>query len=336
MSNRIISKSKISEFIEGLLKDYTVFAPVNSGDYSNFENLSKAQEVDLDTVNTKLSAKGLFFPQREVMFEFESDPNGSLTKPAPEKNKVVFGIRPCDARALAIIEKLFDNPDYQDPYYIEKRKASIIIGQACNEPQPTCFCGSINGGGPFDTQGQEITLVDLGKDFLVVGVSEKGENLINDLKEVEDSQIEEMAKIKEKAMEAVNIDPKIGKIKEELDKNFDDSIWSEVSLKCLGCGACTYLCPTCHCFDIVDEQMKGKGIRLKNWDSCMFPLFTLHTSGHNPRESGKERMRNRIMHKFKYYVDNFGEVACVGCGRCIQNCPVNFDIREVIGKISHG
>lgn len=179
-----------------------------------------------------------------------------------------------------------------------------------------------------------MTLVDLGEDFLLIGVSKKGEELIKDLKEADDKQIEKMAKVKEKAMEAINTDPMIGKVKEELDRNFDDPIWDKIHLKCLGCGVCTYLCPTCHCFDIVDEEMKGKGVRIRIWDSCMFPLFTLHTSGHNPRKSPKERMRNRIMHKFKYFVDNFGDVACVGCGRCIQNCPVNFDIREVIREIT--
>lgn len=333
MSEKIIPKKKISEFIGKLLKDYIVYAPVASEGYSNFAKISTSEVIGLGAANTKLSCKGLFFPQREVIFEFESDPNGSLTKPTPEGNRIVFGLRPCDARALTIIDKLFDNSDYQDPYYIEKRKASTIIGLACNEPQVACFCTSINGGGPFDTQGQDVTLVEVGEDFLVIGLSEKGEDLIKDLAEAKDDQVEKMTEVKERATEAVKKDLDPGRTKEVLDKNFDDPVWDEISLKCLGCGTCTYLCPTCHCFDIVDEQMKGKGVRLKNWDSCMFPLFTLHTSGHNPRESGKERMRNRIMHKFRYFMDNFGEIACVGCGRCIQNCPVNFDIREAINKI---
>ena len=114
---------------------------------------------------------------------------------------------------------------------------------------------------------------------------------------------------------------------------YDDPFWDELHLKCLGCGACTYLCPTCHCFDIVDEGNAVRGKRVRNWDTCQFALFTHHTSGHNPRQSGKERMRQRVMHKFNYFVENQGEIACVGCGRCVRNCPVNLDIRAVIEGI---
>ena len=114
---------------------------------------------------------------------------------------------------------------------------------------------------------------------------------------------------------------------------FDHPIWKEVAERCLACGACTYLCPTCHCFDIQDEVMKSSGQRVRNWDSCMFPLFTLHGSGHNPRTRQGERWRQRLQHKFNYYVENFGCTACVGCGRCIVNCPVNIDIREVLERV---
>jgi len=119
-------------------------------------------------------------------------------------------------------------------------------------------------------------------------------------------------------------------LKENLDEMYDDPFWDELHLRCLGCGVCTYLCPTCHCFDIVDEGNGAAGQRLRNWDTCQFALFTHHTSGHNPRPTGRERMRQRVMHKFNYFVSNFGDIACVGCGRCVRECPVNLDIRAVI------
>ena len=119
-----------------------------------------------------------------------------------------------------------------------------------------------------------------------------------------------------------------------LDVNFEHPFWNTIHQKCLACGTCTYLCPTCHCFDISDEVKKNDGIRLRNWDSCMFPLFTKETSGHNPRTSQKERWRQRAMHKFKYFVDNFNAIACVGCGRCVMYCPVNIDIRKIVEDIS--
>jgi len=123
-------------------------------------------------------------------------------------------------------------------------------------------------------------------------------------------------------------------IKPILDVNFEHPFWNTIHQKCLACGTCTYLFPTCHCFDISDEQKGDDGIRLRNWDSCMFPLFTLETSGHNPRPTQKERWRQRAMHKFKYYVDNFNAIACVGCGRCVMYCPVNIDIRKIVTDIS--
>jgi NAD-dependent dihydropyrimidine dehydrogenase PreA subunit len=123
-------------------------------------------------------------------------------------------------------------------------------------------------------------------------------------------------------------------VKPILDNNFEHPFWATIHGKCLACGTCTYLCPTCHCFDISDEVKGSDGVRIRSWDSCMFPLFTKETSGHNPRTSQKERWRQRTMHKFKYYVDNFKAISCVGCGRCVMYCPVNIDIRKIIEDIS--
>ena len=123
-------------------------------------------------------------------------------------------------------------------------------------------------------------------------------------------------------------------IKPILDARFEDRFWNTLHQKCLACGTCTCLCPTCHCFDISDEVKGDKGVRIRNWDSCMFPLFTKETSGHNPRPSQKERWRQRVMHKFRYYVDNFGAIACVGCGRCVMAYPVNLDIRKIVTDIA--
>ena len=117
---------------------------------------------------------------------------------------------------------------------------------------------------------------------------------------------------------------------------FDAPIWDEVAFSCINCGTCTFLCPTCWCFDIQDEVLGKQGDRIRNWDACMFPLFTLHGSGHNPRDEKTQRVRQRFMHKLKYYVDKYkGGPACVGCGRCVQFCPVNIDIRRVFELVNN-
>jgi ferredoxin len=123
-------------------------------------------------------------------------------------------------------------------------------------------------------------------------------------------------------------------VKQRLDKEYESPLWEAVAERCLGCGACAYLCPTCHCFDVTDEGKDGAGKRVRTWDCCQYSQFTHHGSGHNPRPSRKERARQRIMHKFRYNVDNFHAVFCVGCGRCIEYCPVNVDVRETLEALS--
>lgn len=125
-------------------------------------------------------------------------------------------------------------------------------------------------------------------------------------------------------------------LKEKLRNGFDSPLWGTIAERCLGCGVCTYLCPTCHCFDISDKIKGERGRRMRSWDSCQYALFTMHASGHNPRPSKRERMRQRIMHKFLYAQDNFKETFCVGCGRCVRSCPVNLDIRENVALLATG
>ena len=122
----------------------------------------------------------------------------------------------------------------------------------------------------------------------------------------------------------------LDKVKDWLEDHFEDPLWEEKAFRCIGCGTCTFLCPTCHCFDIQDESVFDGGSRLKNWDGCQFSLFTLHTSGHNPRDTQPKRYRQRILHKYAIYPEKFGKVLCTGCGRCVAHCPVNLSLYDVV------
>ena len=182
----------------------------------------------------------------------------------------------------------------------------------------------------------DLLLTDLGSEYLAEFLTPKGEELLaafgGSPAGAEAEKAKEGIAAKSAAEIASHIPAK--EIKPILDTHFEDPFWNTLHQKCLACGTCTYLCPTCHCFDISDEVKRNDGIRIRNWDSCMFPLFTKETSGHNPRSSQKERWRQRVMHKFRYYADNFQAIACVGCGRCVMACPVNLDIRKVVTDIA--
>jgi len=231
---------------------------------------------------------------------------------------------------------LFDQDKYKDPYYIAKREKATVITLACTlVPYTTCFCTSV-GGGPVDSTGSDILVTDIGDAYLVEFLTPKGERLVKyfgEAKATAEAENKKETAAKEAIGQIKSVIP-AREVKPILDVSFDHPFWDTIHKRCLACGTCTYLCPTCHCFDISDEMKYDDGRRLRNWDSCMFPLFTKETSGHNPRPTQKERWRQRVMHKFKYYVDNFNAVACVGCGRCVMYCPVNIDIRKIVEDIS--
>ncbi|KJR99919.1 MAG: 4Fe-4S ferredoxin [Peptococcaceae bacterium BRH_c4a] len=329
----IIAKNALPGLLDKLAAEYEVYAPVKQGAYSLYKQICNGAEADFGYVNSKIPPKGILFPQSEKLYSYSVTGEGtSLEECVDTRKKVIFGIRPCDAKSLLLMDNVFNNDKFQDPYYLTRRSNTILVGMACNDPAGTCFCTSMDGG-PFDQSGLDLLLTDIGEAYVVEAVSQKGKDLAAALAlgAADDSQKAAAAEARESAEVACAVNT-VG-LKARLDVNFYDPIWEKFHEKCLGCAACTYSCPTCHCFDIVDEAKDCNGCRVRNWDSCMFPLFTLHGSGHNPRTSGKERMRQRIMHKFKYFVDNFNATACVGCGRCIKNCPVNLDVREVLADI---
>lgn len=339
MEKKLLKKDKLSGIVKKMAADKTVYAPVKDEDNVLLKVLGPGMEPLTSFANTKNAPKKVFFPHSELLLKYTRSPKGMVfaAMPADEKEFVLFGVRPCDARSFALLDMLFDQEKWKDPYYIEKRKRGTVISLACvHPPYAACFCTSVDGS-PTSTQGSDIQLTDLGESWLVEFLTPKGEALASYFGEA--TPADAAAEAKKQAIgeqSAAEIKKKIpGRaIKPILDVNFEHPFWDTIYGKCLACGTCTYMCPTCHCFDISDEMKGDDGVRIRNWDSCMFPLFTKETSGHNPRTSQKQRWRQRLMHKFKYYVDNFDAIACVGCGRCVMSCPVNIDIRKIVEDIS--
>ncbi len=334
MEHRIITKNSLAELLSDLTKTSSVLAPVRQEDSLVFQEIHGIDEISFSDNNTKKSVKELFFPQREELFAYKDN---VVTEPdLPDKGRVLFGVRPCDAKSLSLLDCVFDDNDYQDPYFLNKRENTLVVAVGCNRPGDTCFCTAI-GGGPFSTEGIDLLLIDIGDAYLAQPTTPKGEEFIKEqagFHEAKPDQIELKEIAVQKAEAGIDANLNLSRIKENLDSGFDSHFWESFHEKCIGCGTCTFLCPTCHCFDILDEGA-DQGQRIRIWDSCMFPLFTLHASGSNPRPTGKQRFRQRVMHKFKYFVENNGRAACTGCGRCIRYCPVNLDIRDVLGIIDN-
>jgi len=342
MAERFISKEKFTRILDRLMGRYRVYGPVFGGMYHDFEVLKEAGDADLSFRNTRLSPKGLLHPHSERMFEYslaKDDPEAGIVKEAAKEYPatLILGIRPCDARAFQLVELNYVTETFQDPWWQKRRKASVLVGLACNEPCESCFCTTA-GTGPFDETGLDILLVDVGTGYVAKAVSDEGGTLLGSMEgdAVPADLAEESARLQRKAEgrlgKQFNADDLKSKTVNEL---FNAPFWDEVQFSCINCGTCTFLCPTCWCFDIQDEVYKERGDRIRTWDSCMFPLFTHHGSGHNPRAQKLQRVRQRFMHKLKYYPEKYKDgIACVGCGRCVKHCPVNIDIRHVARLMS--
>ncbi|MCK4358104.1 MAG: 4Fe-4S dicluster domain-containing protein [Candidatus Cloacimonetes bacterium] len=338
-----IEKDKFKQFFSTLLDEYTVFAPVEVEGISSFSKVKSAEELISIYHNSDKPPKEIFFPQTQTMFNYDRD--GIKIPEQKEKPIAIWGLRSCDLRSFLMLDKVFGIPgqlpgreDYEDPYWKEKFKDKLIFSLACNNPLSTCFCNWF-GSGPFDKEGSDLFVVDIDNAFVIEGCSKKGVKFLSKLENSDllikapDEDLKQTEVLKSNAEALLNPPVDLSPLNEKLKKIWNESIWEEISNKCLNCAACTYFCPTCHCFDIQDEGREDTGKRVRIWDSCMFPLFTQEASGHNPRPTSKDRLRQRIMHKFSYFVDNYSEMACVGCGRCIQICPVNLDIRETLKQI---
>ncbi len=337
MKYKAIAKDRIQEFIDGLIERYRVFAPVEGKNTLRFKEVSSGEDACLDFYNTKLSSKEILFPQNEVLFKYSKDLGAIEAKAGSSKNGewVIFGIRPCDAKGLTLTDVFFSSGEHGDQPYLDKRGRTAIVGLACNRPLNSCFCTSL-GSGPFGEEGMDLLLMDLGEKYLVKVLTERGVRLIEATQGLEDASeddVETAMKLSREAEKSIRTEIPTEGLSEKLDGMFEDPLWDSVHQKCVGCGICTFVCPTCWCFDVVDEETPTSASRIRLWDTCQFPLFTLQGSGFNPRPTGKERMRQRVMHKLNYFPKEFGAFACVGCGRCVRECPVNLDIREIIRSV---
>lgn len=328
-----VSICAIDQVFAAISANHKLYIPADDG-ASQARFLPYAAGMTLTKkLNTVRSAKDLFFPQVENLLKFKVDGKQIeiLDERDPVESFVVFGVRACDCRSFDILDNVFLHDEPADTFYQARRENGVIVTLACNAPEETCFCTAF-GIDPADPTG-DITAWQAEDTFFFRGNTEKGKALLEELglEEAEQTAVENQ----QSAIRGIAEKLPFGKLdltgfdKEHLMEKFNDPRWAELSESCLGCGTCTFVCPTCQCYDI-REFNNGKEIqRFRCWDSCMYSDFTMMAHGTN-RPTQKERFRQRFMHKLVYYpANNDGVYGCVGCGRCLQKCPIHANIVKV-------
>ncbi len=288
--------------------------------------LADAGALTLDGfVHPANSIKEFLFPRTEPIYTYQFKGQAiELGDSVPNAvEQIIVGARPCDAASVAILDHVF-NWDFADAFYNARRQATTIVALGCATYDDQCFCTSV-GLGPVAEKGADALLIPMDGGFEVRCMTPKGKALFAGKTQSSDKT----------APTPAGPDAKfdLAEIRARLSGNYEDPAWREIVLRCLGCGACAYTCPTCHCFDIVDEGTAMGGARIKNWDSCQFGQFTMHASGHNPRATQGQRQRQRIQHKFRIYPEKFNEILCTGCGNCTRNCPVGLGVLNTLEQL---
>lgn len=315
----------------------TLYIPVDTNGGAKFEKWQEGKKLS-NALNTAKSPKDFFFPQSECLMKFKTEGKNIeiIDTRSESEDFAIFGVRACDARAFKVLDNVFLKEPV-DTYYQNRREHGIIISLACDRPAETCFCGTfdIDAANPDG----DIVCYKTESALYLDAKTEKGQGLLASVEEVtEPAEETEIEATKKQITERLDKLP-LAELKPDAfgagktETFFGAPEWKELSEACLGCGTCTFVCPTCQCYDIKDFNTGHGVIRHRCWDSCMYSEFTKMSAG-QPRLTQLERFRQRFMHKLVYYPENNnGLFSCVGCGRCVSKCPIGMNIVKVMKKL---
>ncbi len=337
MQGYFLTLDDIKKLVEDLKKSYKVVAPVKKETRYDFAEIEKFEDIQFGYDTTILPPKKFLTPPLETLLKFKRSKNEA--EPVFDNTPIaLFGLHPCDIKAIKHLDQAFSENNNYDRHYLNKREKSLIIGLEC-QPYDYCFCSSVGSTSAKD--GFDIMLVPVDNGYLAEIGTEKGEGIVRKLgaKKAEDSAFKKAEGFrKEKEKKIVRKFHKVDAttVKDLLQKSWDHKHWKELEERCLACGSCNLVCPTCFCFDVQDEVdlTLDNGERKRIWDGCMLVDFAKVGSGENFREHRSQRIRHRMNRKLNYLHDRFSSPTCVGCGRCVRACTVKIDPVEIVNELS--
>lgn len=321
----ILKKERLNDLLDALANEAVVYVPSPRDGQTCLAPYQAGDTVEFGTARTDFSPKETLLPQTETLYSYSKlGEDVTITETVNETNQILFGVRSCDVYSIDRMDEVFLTRGFVDTPYYERRLNTCIVALGCTQPQRSCFCTSF-GIDPALAGGADIQLTDSGDGYHAEALTEKGAEAMKKwdaFLEQGDKPVAEPVKCT-LAVDTANV-------KESLERMFEDPYWHDLSMRCLGCGTCAFVCPTCHCFDMSQSNRGNEGYRFRTWDSCTFTDYTLMAGNHNPRPTKMKRLRNRFMHKLSFFQDRYGSSMCCGCGRCIEMCPANIDISQVI------
>lgn len=330
-----LPKDKLDYFASVVQQFGEVHAPVEQDGRFVFKRLAKWSEARLAYDRTILPPKKYFLPPKEPLLNYTPGEGYAAQAGDAQRRIVLFGVHACDVYALNILDLVFAGT-FPDPYYQARRRNIAIIGIDC-VPDDKCFCRSMRAD--FVDRGFDLFFCDIGGHFLTFVGSALGDDMVLSTESLFEAvgaiDIDEYKRRSGEKREAFKLDVEIRDLPEIFEMEYGSGIWDELGAKCLSCGSCSAVCPTCYCFDMNDEAVLGSraGTRSRSWDSCLFSTHALVAGGENFRESRSSRIKFRFYHKQRGFVAEYGRPSCVGCGRCITSCPVDIDIVEVLAAL---
>lgn len=315
-------------------ESFKVFVP--KGEKGKTQLSEYEGNCEVDYINFSTPFRQFLFGKKEELFSWEkSEDRIKIIRPKIDTDKkLYFGVRPCDIYSIPYLD-LFFTERYKDDIYSKKRKYTYIIGLNCVEPGENCFCSSM-GTGPFAKKGYDVIFTPIDDEYLIEVATEKGEEIVEAIKDMltdgDNTHLQLKSKLLKNVKDKFTRKVDLQKIESVMQHTFDNPIWEELAKHCKGCTRCTLVCPTCTCFNVVEDNKGDHGSRSRCWGSCQTATFTKNAGDHNPRNSVSQ-FRYRILDKMKYIPERFDYKGCTGCGRCIEVCPAFIDITDTVNTL---